>query len=647
MNRLIVADSRECIGCRACEVACVVAHNDGWPQQRSDFLPRIRVIFNGEHSSAVTCKHCLDAPCVKSCPVEALHYDNDAIQLDSTRCIGCKSCLVACPFGAIDIVVMADEKGLLAQKCDLCQSLESAQPACVSHCPTQALRIMDGNGLGKLRRARQLQAANPQGFMPEPQNKIILRKPPRKGAEKRAAAERKTHFDEIYHGLDEAQASYESERCLYCAQKAWCNWTCPVHNAIPDLIRLVQQGRIKEAAQLSHQTSSLPEICGRVCPQDRLCEGACTLKNRSGAVTVGNIERYITDSALKMGWRPSFVAALPRRERVAVIGAGPAGLGCADFLAREGVKVDVFDRHPEIGGLLTFGIPPFKLDKSLLSQRREIFSEMGIQFHLNCEIGRDKSFHQLTEEYDAVFLAMGTYGLMTAGLEHEDAPGVIQALPFLIANTRRVMGLEDSSDYPWTELKGKQVVVLGGGDTAMDCLRTSVRREAASVTCAYRRDEASMPGSRKEVTNAREEGVEFLFNVQPQYIARDARGQVSGIGLIRTEMGAAGPDGRRRPQPIAGSEFELPADVLIMAFGFRPHAMPWLQGSGVRRDDDGLIITGGTRRLATQTTRDNVFAGGDAVHGADLVVTAMAAGHQAARDILAMFERNAASQLAV
>lgn len=647
MNRLIVADSRECIGCRACEVACVVAHNDGWPQQRRDFLPRIRVIFNGEHSSAVTCKHCLDAPCVKSCPVEALHYDNDTIQLDSTRCIGCKSCLVACPFGAIDIIVTPDEKGLLAQKCDLCQSVERAQPACVAHCPTQALRVMDGNGLGKLRRARQRQAANPQGFMPEPQNKLILRKPPRKGAEKRDAAERKTHFDEIYHGLDEAQASYESERCLYCAQKAWCNWTCPVHNAIPDLIRLVQQGRIKEAAQLSHQTSSLPEICGRVCPQDRLCEGACTLKNRSGAVTVGNIERYITDSALKMGWRPTFVPALPRRERVAVIGAGPAGLGCADFLAREGVKVDVFDRHPEIGGLLTFGIPPFKLDKSLLSQRREIFSAMGIQFHLNCEIGRDKTFHQLTEEYDAVFLAMGTYGLMTAGLEHEDAPGVIQALPFLIANTRRVMGLEDSPDYPWTELKGKQVVVLGGGDTAMDCLRTSVRREAASVTCAYRRDEASMPGSRKEVTNAREEGVAFLFNVQPQYIARNAHGQVSGIGLIRTGMGAAGADGRRRPQPIAGSEFELPADVLIMAFGFRPHAMPWLQGSGVRRDDNGLIITGGARRLATQTTRDNVFAGGDAVHGADLVVTAMAAGHQAARDMLALFERNAASPPAV
>lgn len=643
MNRLIVADARECIGCRACEVACVVEHQDGWPQQRSDFLPRIRVIFNGEHSSAVTCKHCLNAPCVQSCPVNALHYDNAVIQLDSARCIGCKSCLVACPFGAIDLVVSGHEKGVAAQKCDLCHSSENG-PACVAHCPTKALRVMDDRSLSKLRRARQVQAACPDGFTPEPLANTLLHKPPRKGAAKRDAAERKTHFEEIYYALDEAQASYESERCLHCAQKAWCNWTCPVHNAIPELIRLVQQGRIKEAAQLSHQTSSLPEICGRVCPQDRLCEGACTLKNRSGSVAVGNLERYITDSALAMGWRPTYAPARPRRERVAIIGAGPAGLGCADFLAREGIKVDVFDRHPEIGGLLTFGIPPFKLDKSLLRQRREMFSERGIQFHLNCEIGRDRLFHQLVEEYDAVFLAMGTYGLMTAGLEHEDAPGVIQALPFLIANTRRVMGLDDSPDYPWTELEGKQVVVLGGGDTAMDCLRTSVRREAASVTCAYRRDEVSMPGSRKEMTNAREEGVAFLFNVQPQYIARNAEGQVSGIGLIRTEMGEAGQDGRRRPRPIAGSAFELPADVLIMAFGFRPHAMPWLKGAGVRRDDNGLIMTGGARRLATQTTRDNVFAGGDAVHGADLVVTAMAAGHQAAHDILALFEREAAAQ---
>lgn len=225
--------------------------------------------------------------------------------------------------------------------------------------------------------------------------------------------------------------------------------------------------------------------------------GGLHTENEGGSVTIGNLERYITDSALAMGWRPSVGHVVPRKERVAVIGAGPAGLGCADILARAGVQVEVFDRHPEIGGLLTFGIPPFKLDKSILRVRREIFSEMGITFHLNHEVGRDVAFNDLVAGYDAVFLGVGTYGLMAAGLEGEDAAGVIQALPFLIASTREVMGLEESPEYPLTEIKGKRVVVLGGGDTAMDCLRTAVRRGAASVTCAYRRDELSMPGSKK------------------------------------------------------------------------------------------------------------------------------------------------------
>ncbi|HAM3524651.1 TPA: FAD-dependent oxidoreductase, partial [Escherichia coli] len=321
--------------------------------------------------------------------------------------------------------------------------------------------------------------------------------------------------------------------------------------------------------------------------------------------------------------------------------AGPAGLGCADILARAGVQVDVFDRHPEIGGMLTFGIPPFKLDKTVLSQRREIFTAMGIDFHLNCEIGRDITFSDLTSEYDAVFIGVGTYGMMRADLPHEDAPGVIQALPFLTAHTRQLMGLPESEEYPLTDVEGKRVVVLGGGDTTMDCLRTSIRLNAASVTCAYRRDEVSMPGSRKEVVNACEEGVEFQFNVQPQYIACDEDGRLTAVGLIRTAMGEPGPDGRRRPRPVAGSEFELPADVLIMAFGFQAHAMPWLQGSGIKLDKWGLIQTGDVGYLPTQTHLKKVFAGGDAVHGADLVVTAMAAGRQAARDMLTLFDTKA------
>jgi glutamate synthase small subunit-like protein len=454
---------------------------------------------------------------------------------------------------------------------------------------------------------------------------------------------RKTHFHEIYQGLTAQQAQKASERCLYCAEKAWCNWTCPLHNAIPDLIRLVNEGKIIEAAELSHQSSSLPEICGRVCPQDRLCEGACTLNPHNGAVSIGNIERYITDTAFAQGWRPSVSGVVRRKERVAVIGAGPAGLGCADILTRRGVQVDVYDRHPEIGGLLTFGIPPFKLDKKLLTQRREIFNSMGMTFHLGCEIGRDITFDELLAKYDAVFLGVGTYKLMQAGLEHEDSPEVVQALPLLNANIRRVMELEDDPESPWIELEGKKVVVLGGGDTAMDCLRTSVRRQAASVTCAYRRDEASMPGSKKEVANAREEGVEFMFNVQPQFIERNCKGTVSGIGLIRTQMGAPGKDGRCRPQPIAGSEFVLPADVLVMAFGFQPHEMPWLHTHQVSFDSYGLIETGQDGRLSTQTSNPKVFAGGDAVHGADLVVTAMVAGRQAAEDIMTQLNAKAAN----
>ena len=581
MNKFIVADSANCIGCHACEVACVTSHRqDSWPRQRSDFLPRIRVFFHRHASSATTCRHCNDAPCVGSCPTQALRVANDSVQFTEALCIGCKNCVIACPFGAIEMVANDDDAPQLAQKCDLCSQHPSGQQACVASCPTQALQLMDEAAVNRLRSARQIRSAleTPLGAVRGARRSAILNKPPRVGAKKVPADDRMQHFGEIYQPLSECDAEYESERCLYCAQKAWCNWTCPLHNHIPDFIRLVSEGKIIEAAELCHQSSSLPEICGRVCPQDRLCEGACTLKNEGGSVAIGNLERYITDTALAMGWRPTIGTVAPRPERVAVIGAGPAGLGCADILVRAGVHVDVFDRHPEIGGLLTFGIPPFKLDKN-----------------------------------------------------------VLQALPFLIASTREVMGLEESPEYPLTDIKGKRVVVLGGGDTAMDCLRTAVRRGAASVTCAYRRDELSMPGSKKEVVNAREEGVKFEFNVQPQRIQLNRKGQVCAVEMIRTKMGEPGPDGRRRPQPIPDSGFELKADVLIMAFGFQAHEMPWLRGHGIKLDRWGQIVTGGKGRGTTQTSHDKIFAGGDAVTGADLVVTAMVAGRQAASEMLMQF----------
>lgn len=635
MNRFVTVNPSECIDCHVCEVACALAHGDGeWPAHRGQFRPRIHLV---KGCGPVTCRQCNKAPCVASCPTQALVFQYNSVRLHEEKCIGCKNCLLACPFGAIEPAASED----VMSKCDLCEQTEQGKPACVASCPTQALQVMDENTLTRLRQYRQYATADDKALRPVAGRAAkALDKLPRIGARKLKPTERARHFCEIYQGLSPSQAGYEAERCLYCAQKAWCGWACPLHNAIPDFIRLVQEGRIIDAAELSHQTSSLPEICGRVCPQDRLCEGACTLSGRSGAVSIGNLERYITDEAFRQGWRPTPPAIEARHEKVAVVGAGPAGLGCADILARSGVQVDVYDRYPEIGGMLTFGIPSFKLDKQLMATRRAIFSEMGIKFHLNCEIGRDLPFSRLLADYDAVFLGVGTYKLMHAGLEHEDAPGVIQALPYLTANTRRVMGLAEDELQPYVSLKGKKVVVLGGGDTAMDCVRTAIRQQAKQVICAYRRDEESMPGSKKEVANAREEGVEFMFNLLPQYIELDKGGRLSGIGMIRTVAGEPGSDGRRRPQPVKGSEFVLAADALILAFGFQAHEMPWLAGQAIRFDRWGLIKTGQAGRT-TQTHHPKVFAAGDAVHGADLVVTAMAEGRRSAREMLAMFEQSA------
>ena len=351
MNKFIAAEAAECIGCHACEIACAVAHNqENWPLSHSDFRPRIHVVGKGQAANPVACHHCNNAPCVTACPVNALTFQSDSVQLDEKKCIGCKRCAIACPFGVVEMV------DTIAQKCDLCNQRSSGTQACIEVCPTQALRLMDDKGLQQIKVARQRKtAAGKASSDAQPsRSAALLPVNSRKGADKISASERKTHFGEIYCGLDPLQATYESDRCVYCAEKANCNWHCPLHNAIPDYIRLVQEGNIIEAAELCHQTSSLPEICGRVCPQDRLCEGACTLKDHSGAVSIGNLERYITDTALAMGWRPDVSKVVPRSEKVAVIGAGPAGLGCADILARAGVQVDVFDRHPEIGGMLTF-----------------------------------------------------------------------------------------------------------------------------------------------------------------------------------------------------------------------------------------------------------------------------------------------------
>jgi glutamate synthase (NADPH/NADH) small chain len=453
---------------------------------------------------------------------------------------------------------------------------------------------------------------------------------PRINPDKAEARLRIYTWKEIYGQFDNTSAASQADRCLGCGNP-YCEWKCPVHNFIPNWLKLVEEGKLFAAAELSHQTNTLPEICGRVCPQDRLCEGACTLNDGFGAVTIGSIEKYITDEALAKGWRPDLSGVVATAKKVAIIGAGPAGLGCADILTRNGVKAVVYDRYPEIGGLLTFGIPSFKLEKSVLRTRRKVFEEMGVEFVLNTNIGSDIPFQQLLDQYDAVFLGMGTYSYMEGGFEGENLPGVYKALPFLIGNIKHVEGWEYAPEE-FINLAGKQVVVLGGGDTAMDCTRTALRQGAARVTCVYRRDEVNMPGSRREVANAKEEGGEFLFNRQP--VAVIGGDHVEAIKVVTTELGPPDARGRRVPKVIADSEEIIPADAVIIAFGFRPSPATWFNEFNINVLDNGQVKADGRSPYPFQTDNPRVFAGGDMVRGSDLVVTAVFEGRQAAEGIL-------------
>lgn len=453
---------------------------------------------------------------------------------------------------------------------------------------------------------------------------------PRQDPQKLSVEVRIRHYEEIYGRYEEQSAASQSDRCIACGNP-YCEWKCPVHNYIPNWLKLVAEGNLIEAAELAHQTNSLPEICGRICPQDRLCEGACTLNDGFGAVTIGAVETYITDEAFKLGWRPDLSAVVDTGKRVAIVGAGPAGLSCADVLVRNGIKPIVFDRYPEIGGLLTFGIPPFKLDKDVVRKRRRVQEEMGVEFVLNTQVGEGTPFEQLLDEYDAVFLGMGAYTAMKGGFPGERLRGVYQALPFLIANINRLLGLE-KTPTDFIDMHGQRVVVLGGGDTAMDCNRTALRQGAANVTCTYRRDEANMPGSMREVANSKEEGVRFLWNRQPIEIM--GAGRVEGVKVVTTRLGAPDERGRRRPEPVPDTEEILPADRVLIAFGFRASPCEWFEAFEIGADDTGLIRANGDSEFKFQTTNPKVFAGGDMVRGSDLVVTAVYEGRQAAEGIL-------------
>lgn len=455
---------------------------------------------------------------------------------------------------------------------------------------------------------------------------------PRKDPQKLSATVRVKKWGEIYGQFNAKNAAEQAGRCLACGNP-YCEWKCPVHNYIPNWLKLIEEGNLFEAAELSHKTNSLPEICGRICPQDRLCEGACTLNDGFGAVTIGSIEKYITDEAVKQGWKPDLSHVRATGKKVAIIGAGPAGLGCADILVRNGVEPIVFDRYEEIGGLLTFGIPPFKLEKEVIFTRRKMMEEMGVRFVLNTEVGKDIPFQQLIDEYDAVFLGMGTYTYMKGGFPGEDLPGVHEALPYLVSNINRLMGFE-KRPVDFINLKDKNVVVLGGGDTAMDCVRTAIRQGAKKVQCAYRRDRANMPGSMREVSNAIQEGVKFLWNRQPVEIIGD--GRVKGVKVVRTELGKPDNRGRRVPEVVPGSEEILEADVVVIAFGFRPSPAPWFKDFGIELNEWQGVKTSFT--LRGQTSNPKVFSGGDMVRGSDLVVTAVFDGRNAAEGILDYLE---------
>ena len=441
-------------------------------------------------------------------------------------------------------------------------------------------------------------------------------------------SKRVKNYREIYGHYSTNDAAEQSGRCIECGNP-YCEWKCPVHNYIPQWLKLIEENRLFEAAELSHQTNSLPEICGRICPQDRLCEGACTLNDGLGAVTIGSVEKYITDEAFKKGWKPDMSHVKPTSFKVGIVGSGPAGLACADVLVRNGIKPIVYEKYEEVGGLLTFGIPPFKLEKEVVLQRKKILQEMGVEFRLNVEIGRDISFNKLQSRYDAIFLGMGTYTYMKGGFDGEDLNEVYDALPYLNSNVRRLF---NPTNTDFIDMKDKTVLVLGGGDTAMDANRTAIRQGAKKVYCAYRRNEENMPGSKREVRNSKEEKVEFLWNMQPIKIL--GKDKVTAVKFLKTKLKKTDVRGREIPVIIPKTEKTIKVDNVIIAFGFRPNPSPWFEKNKIKLDEIGRIIINKDSKYQHQTHNSKIFSGGDMVRGSDLVVTAVFEGRNAAQGII-------------
>lgn len=449
----------------------------------------------------------------------------------------------------------------------------------------------------------------------------------RETPEKRGAEARREDFDEIYRQYAVEKAAEQASRCSQCGVP-FCQSHCPLHNNIPDWLKLTAEGRLREAYETSQATNTFPEICGRICPQDRLCEGNCVIEQSGhGTVTIGAIEKYLTDMAFEEGWVDEIKPMTERSESIGIIGAGPGGLAAADRLRRMGFQVTVYDRYDRSGGLLVYGIPGFKLEKDVVEKRNDQLAQGGVEFVLNCNVGEDISFGDIRAKHDAVLIATGVYKTRDIGGPGAGLGGIVQALDYLTASNRKSFG-DAVPEFDSGELNadGKDVVVIGGGDTAMDCVRTAVRQGAKSVKCLYRRDRANMPGSQREVQNAEEEGVEFVWQTAPKGFAGDDA--VSGVKIVHMRLGAPDVTGRQTPEEIAGSEETLKADLAIKALGFEPEDLPRLWGV------EGLEVTRwGTIKAdfrTHQTALSNVWAVGDIVRGASLVVWAIRDGREAA-----------------
>ncbi len=444
-------------------------------------------------------------------------------------------------------------------------------------------------------------------------------------AKKRLVVERTKDFGEIYEVFDRNDAATQSERCIQCGDP-FCLNKCPLHNYIPQWLKAVSEKDLEFAFKLSNEPSPFPEVMGRVCPHDRLCEGDCTLNDGHGAITIGSVETHITEEGFKQGFKPDF-PGITTDKKVAIIGSGPAGLSAATYLLRSGIAVTMYERSDRAGGLLTYGIPNFKLDKKIVERRVKLLQEAGLELILECEVGKDISFEEIANKHDAMFIGVGATKSKSASLAGEQAPNVYDAMDYLTAIQRKNF----KSDYDKKfDFKDKDVVVIGGGDTAMDCLRTAKREGAKSVTCLYRRDSHNMPGSQKEYKNAMEEGVDFTFFASPKEVILNDEGKAVAVEMIKTTLGAKDDSGRQRMEEVKGSEFRVNADVIIMSLGFDPEVPSFLAENGIETNKWGEIII---NEETHETTTAGVYAGGDCYRGADLVVTAAYDGREAARSI--------------